>query len=112
MKIISYIKASLVFILIYLLPIWGSSQVQDLGIPFQGIAKDYSGNIVNQRTIYIEIAVVTKEQPLDILYKEVHQSKTDEWGLFAIQIGKGRWINGSKKNLSLIDWSTGNHQLS
>ncbi|MFM1840792.1 MAG: hypothetical protein RIR47_841, partial [Bacteroidota bacterium] len=112
MKIISYIKASLVFILIYLLPIWGSSQVQDLGIPFQGIAKDYSGTIVNQRTIYIEIAVVTKEQPLNILYKEVHQSKTDEWGLFAIQIGKGRWINGSKKSLSLIDWSTGNHQLS
>lgn len=112
MKIISYIKASLVFILIYLLPIWGSSQVQDLGIPFQGIAKDYSGTIVNQRTIYIEIAVVAKEQPLDILYKEVHQSKTDEWGLFALQIGKGRWINGSKKSLSLIDWSTGNHQLS
>jgi hypothetical protein len=112
MKIISYIKATLLYILIYLLPIWGSSQVQDLGIPFQGIAKDYSGTIVNQRTIYIDISVVTKEQPLNILYNEVHQSKTDESGLFAIQIGKGRWISGSKKSLSLIDWSTGNHQLS
>ena len=102
----------LVFILIFFYPLFGLAQIQDIGIPFQGIAKDYSGNVVNQRVIYIEVAIVTKEKPLDILYNELHKAKTDEWGLFAVQIGKGSWMGGSTTKLSLIDWSSANHQLS
>ncbi|MFM1755599.1 MAG: hypothetical protein RL621_503 [Bacteroidota bacterium] len=112
MKLRSSPKKVLVFILIIFFPFFGLSQVQDLAIPFQGIAKDYFGTIVNQRSIYIEIAIVTKEQPLAILYNELHKAKTDEWGLFSVQIGKGKWMGGSKSKLSFIDWSSGNHQLS
>lgn len=88
-----------------------NSQIQELAIPFQGIAKDYSGIIVNQRVVFIEMAITTKDFPSDILFNEVHKVKTDELGVFAVQIGKGKWIGGSKSKLSLIDWSSGNHQL-
>ncbi|MFN5253437.1 MAG: hypothetical protein ACK5BD_04820, partial [Chitinophagaceae bacterium] len=111
MKLRSSPLRLLVFILISF-PLFGLAQIQDLGIPFQGIAKDYSGNIVNQRVIYIEVAIVNKEKPLDILYNELHKAKTDEWGLFAVQIGKGSWMGGATSKLSLIDWSSANHQLS
>ena len=112
MKLRSSPLRLLVFILISFYPLFGLAQIQDIGIPFQGIAKDYSGNVVNQRVIYIEVAIVTKEKPLDILYNELHKAKTDEWGLFAVQIGKGSWMGGSTTKLSLIDWSSANHQLS
>ncbi|MFN5985817.1 MAG: hypothetical protein ACK42B_02930, partial [Chitinophagaceae bacterium] len=105
MKLRSSPLRLLVFILISF-PLFGLAQIQDLGIPFQGIAKDYSGNIVNQRVIYIEVAIVNKEKPLDILYNELHKAKTDEWGLFAVQIGKGSWMGGATSKLSLIDWSS------
>jgi hypothetical protein len=105
MKLRSSPKKVLVFILIIFFPFFGLSQVQDLAIPFQGIAKDYFGTIVNQRSIYIEIAIVAKEQPLAILYNELHKAKTDEWRLFSVQIGKGMWMGGTKSKLSFIDLS-------
>ena len=112
MKLRSSALRLLVFILIFFYPIFGLAQIQDIGIPFQGIAKDYSGNVVNQRVIYIEVAIISKEKPLDILYNELHKAKTDEWGLFSLQIGKGSWMGGYTTKLSFIDWSSANHQLS
>jgi hypothetical protein len=93
-------------------PLIGFSQLRDIFIPFQGVAKDYAGGLVNQRNIYIELALVTKEQPDAILFKELHCIKTDEWGLFSIQIGKGKWIEGAHNTLAQIDWSSSIHQLS
>lgn len=112
MKLRSSPLRLLVFILIFFYPIFGLAQIQEIGIPFQGIAKDYSGNVVNQRVIYIEVAIVSKEKPLDILYNELHKAKTDEWGLFSVQIGKGSWMGGYTTKLSFIDWSSANHQIS
>lgn len=84
---------------------------QDLGIPFQGIAKDYAHNLVNQRVVYLELAIVAKDQPTTILFNELHKTKTDEWGLFSLQIGKGKWIGGRHATLTQINWANGNHQL-
>ena len=88
-----------------------STNAQDLGIPFQGIAKDYAHNLVNQRVVYLELAIVAKDQPTTILFNELHKTKTDDWGLFSLQIGKGKWIGGRHASLTQINWSSGNHQL-
>jgi hypothetical protein len=108
---IAIFKNLVAFFLFNSLTLICEAQVQNLSIPFQGVAKDYAGNIVNQRNIYIDIALVTKEQPSVILYNELHTTKTDEWGLFSLQIGKGKWLEGVHSALSKINWSTGNHQL-
>ena len=82
------------FTLFSLITFKGFTQKQELFIPFQGVAKDYSGGFVNQRTIYIDVSIQTKDQPNNILYNELHKTNTDEWGLFSLQIGKGKWLNG------------------
>ncbi len=101
----------LVLILFVFITSLCEAQVNELSIPFQGIAKDYAGNFVNQRNVFIDIAIINKDQPSTILLQELHKTKTDDWGLFAISIGKGRWLNGIYNQLSKIDWSSGNHQL-
>lgn len=103
--------ATLITLLILLLPFLGKAQVQALGIPFQGIAKDYSGQFVNERTIYIELSILTKDDPTRILFNELHQTKTDEWGLFSVLIGKGQSLNAVYASLSQMDWSNGNYHL-
>ncbi len=89
----------------------GYTQIQTLGIPFQGVAKDYAGNFVNERVIYVQLELQSKDQPTLILFDELHQTKTDEWGLFSVLIGKGTYIGGKYRQLSQIDWSAGNHSL-
>ncbi len=111
-KLISYTTYILGLALFILVPFFGNSQIQTLGIPFQGVAKDYAGNFVNQRDIYVQLELLAKDQPALILIDEVHQTKTDEWGLFSILIGNGRYIGGKYRQLSQIDWSTGNYLLS
>jgi hypothetical protein len=101
----------LVLILFVFITSLCEAQVNDLSIPFQGIAKDYAGNFVNQRNVFIDIAIIDKNQPSTILLEELHKTKTDDWGLFSISIGKGKWLNGLYNQLSKIDWSTGSHQL-
>lgn len=98
-------------LLFFLLPFFGNGQVQTLGIPFQGVAKDYAGNFVNQRVIFINIDIVSKNEPSFVLMQELHKTKTDDWGLFSLLIGKGQYLGGVHNQLSTIDWSVGKHQL-
>lgn len=100
-----------ILLLLLLFPLLGKAQVQELGIPFQGVAKDYAGQFVNERNIFIELGIFAKDDPAKLLFKELHVTKTGEWGLFSLLIGKGKNIGGSFSKLSSIDWSFGNYQL-
>jgi hypothetical protein len=110
-KLIFKTSKHFVLLLLIILPFIGNAQIQPLGIPFQGVAKDYAGNLVNQRMIFVQLELQSKDQPALILFDELHQTKTDEWGLFSVLIGKGTYIGGKYLQLSQIDWSTGNHSL-
>ncbi len=101
----------LVLLILLTLPFLGKAQVQALGIPFQGVAKDFSGQFVNERTIYIELSIFSKDDPARILLNELHQTKTDEWGLFSVLIGKGQSLSAVYTSLSQMDWSYGNYHL-
>ena len=108
---IPFFNSKIVIILAIAMICSYSTNAQDLGIPFQGIAKDYAHNLVNQRVVYLELAIVAKDQPTTILFNELHKTKTDDWGLFSLQIGKGKWIGGRHASLTQINWASGNHQL-
>ena len=108
---IPFFNSKIVIILAIAMICSYSTNAQDLGIPFQGIAKDYAHNLVNQRVVYLELAIVAKDQPTTILFNELHKTKTDDWGLFSLQIGKGKWIGGRHASLTQIYWASGNHQL-
>lgn len=106
-----YYHSIVAIILFLVVPLLGNGQVQALGIPFQGVAKDFSGNFVNQRVIYIDVDIFSKDQPTVILMNELHKAKTDDWGLFSLLIGKGKYLGGKYDQLHKIDWSVGKYQL-
>lgn len=93
------------------LPLFSIAQLQELGIPFQGVAKDFSGQFVNERQIYIGLSIIARDAPATILFNELHQTKTDEWGVFSVLIGKGRSLGATYSRLNQFDWSKGNFEL-
>lgn len=99
------------FILLISIPFFSFAQVQELGIPFQGVAKDFSGQFVNERVIYIDLSIISKEAPSNILFNELHQTKTDEWGVFSVLIGKGKTLGATFSKLNQLDWTKGNYEL-
>ena len=99
------------FIFLISIPFFSLAQLQELGIPFQGVAKDFSGQFVNERVIYIDLSIISKEAPSYLLFNELHQTKTDEWGVFSVLIGKGKTLGATFSKLSQLDWTKGNYEL-
>ena len=81
------------------------------GIPFQGIAKDFNGNPVNERKIYIQTNLISGTINSKTIYTEEHETQTDAIGVFSIMIGHGKRIQGAIKTLSEIKWEEGPYFL-
>ena len=77
------------------------------GIPFQGIAKDYNGNPVNERKIYIQTNIIAGTINGKNIYTEEHETTTDAIGVFSIPIGNGRRTQGTIRLLTEINWEDG-----
>ena len=81
------------------------------GIPFQGIAKDFNGNPVNERKIYIQTNVISGTINSKTIYTEEHETQTDAIGVFSIMIGHGKRTQGAIRTLSEIKWEEGPYFL-
>lgn len=81
------------------------------GIPFQGIAKDFNGNPVNERKIYIQTNLISGSMNGKTVFTEEHETQTDAIGVFSIMIGQGRRTQGFIKMLSEIKWDEGPYFL-
>jgi hypothetical protein len=76
-------------------------------IPFQGIAKDYNGNPVNERKVYIQISLIAGNILGKNIYTEEHETTTDAIGVFSVMIGNGRRTQGIIRTLAEINWEDG-----
>ena len=81
------------------------------GIPFQGIAKDFNGNPVNERKVYIQTNLIVGSINGKTIFTEEHETQTDAIGVFSIMIGQGRRTQGLIKMLSEINWEEGPYFL-
>ncbi|MCE2844669.1 MAG: hypothetical protein LW604_05520 [Sediminibacterium sp.] len=81
------------------------------GIPFQGIAKDFNGNPVNERKIYIQTNLISGTINSKTIYTEEHETQTDAIGVFSIMIGHGKRTQGAIRTLSEIKWEEGPYFL-
>ena len=81
------------------------------GIPFQGIAKDFNGNPVNERKIYIQTNLISGTINSKTIYTEEHETQTDAIGVFSIMIGHGIRTQGAIRTLSEIKWEEGPYFL-
>ena len=91
-----------------------NGQVAD-GISYQAIAldengreiagHDINGNIINSKRIGVRFSIVGGTQNGEILYKEVHSTNTDQFGLFSLVIGHGVVsLDGKYQKLMDINW--------
>ncbi|MEM9884592.1 MAG: hypothetical protein AAF849_01785 [Bacteroidota bacterium] len=72
---------------------------------YQGLATDTrSGRVIKNRDISIEASIIKDEPEGEVVYTEVHDLMTDNFGFFSTAIGAGFPTLGSFAN---IDWSSG-----
>ena len=96
-----------------------NGQVAD-GISYQAVAldengkeiagHDINGNIINSKRIDVRFSIVGGTDNGELLYKEVHSTSTDRFGLFSLVIGHGI-VSSDGKYQKLIDINWGADEL-
>ena len=77
------------------------------GFNYQAIIRDNNGEPVKNETKTINIQLLNKSITGDIVYSEIHNSTTNDFGLINIVIGKGT----TSDQFDSIDWSDGPYFL-
>ncbi|MFZ0280309.1 MAG: hypothetical protein WAL29_01560 [Bacteroidales bacterium] len=85
------------------------------GITYQAVAldehgkeiagHDINGNIIHSKQIDVRFSILGSTQNGEVLYKEVHSTYTDQFGLFSLVIGHGDGsADGKYQKLTDINW--------
>ena len=98
-------KKSVLFIFAFLLVVF-SVIAQPQLMNYQGVARDKAGQVVSNQQIALQISILTNNSEGPIVYSEIHQITTTQFGVFSIHIGAGVPVNG---NFADIAWATDNH---
>jgi hypothetical protein len=61
---------------------------------YQGIARDEAGHAMMNKTMQMRISIIDGAEDGKIIYVETHEVTTNKFGLYALQIGKGRPVEG------------------
>lgn len=98
----------LIFIVCCSAPLLSAAQnTNNLGIFFQAVAKDNFASPAKDRNIYVQSSILQHTTNGNIVLQELHQTNTDELGVFSISIGQGTKTGGTAINLSTIPWNDG-----
>lgn len=105
MSIQNFTRVLLCFsIFIILIPLWSSAQAP-YKFNYQGIARDVTGNPMNNQSISIDLFILNDANASKAEFEEVHQLQTNEFGLYQLQIGNGTVRHGSMEQ---VKWEQGN----
>ena len=74
------------------------------GIPFQAIARDSNGVIIQNTVMSVRTSIHTISPTGTIVYQETQSVTTNNLGIFSLNIGYGLVVSGS---FSGINWSSG-----
>ncbi|GIV33267.1 MAG: hypothetical protein KatS3mg031_0802 [Chitinophagales bacterium] len=75
------------------------------GFKYQGVARNETGQPYRSRNINLRISIIDSSSGGVQVYQEVHKTATNEFGLYAITIGRGIQPSGL---FDAIPWQTGN----
>lgn len=101
-----YIVSSLLIFL------FGSLFAQSVpqGISYQGLLRNTGGSLVTTQSISLRFTILEGSINGQNVWQEVHQTTTNEQGLFFVVIGTGTSTNsGSQPSFSAINWGSGPH---
>lgn len=76
---------------------------------YQGIARDLKGNPISNQTISIQIKLLPTADASIAEYQETQVVKTNEFGLYSLQIGNGS--STSVNTIKDVKWETGNKYI-
>ncbi|HEY5690247.1 MAG TPA: hypothetical protein VIS49_02230, partial [Cyclobacteriaceae bacterium] len=74
------------------------------GINYQGVARGLDGQPLANKYISIRISILNESSNGPVEYEEVHEVKTNSFGLFTLVIGQG---SQGTTDFSFIGWTTG-----
>ncbi|MBL7765309.1 MAG: hypothetical protein JNJ58_04405, partial [Chitinophagaceae bacterium] len=75
---------------------------------YQGIARDVQGNPLAQQQLSLKLSVLPSIDATVPEYEETQLVKTNEFGLYTLQIGAGTPLTGEMKT---VKWETGNKYI-
>jgi trimeric autotransporter adhesin len=94
-------KRILFFIIPFFLGVVLSAQTPP-SFRYQAVARDNSGNVLNNQTVSFRISILSGSASGTITYRETHTGlSTNAFGLIELEIGKGTPVNGT---FSAINW--------
>jgi hypothetical protein len=65
---------------------------------YQGIARDAKGNPLSNQTMTLKLSVLPTSDASVAEYEETQTVKTNEFGLYTLQIGNGTAVTGCNEN--------------
>ena len=72
-------------------------------VKYQSVVRDGLGNVLQNTSISLRINIVQNNPDGSIVYNETFSTKTNQFGLFNIEIGKGIPVTGIFKDISWKD---------
>lgn len=91
---------STIFSLCYFIVISLNAQVAPQKFNYQAVARNSTGTTIINQAISVKVDIVDSNQTT-ILYTEIHNITTNQFGLFSLQIGGGFTVTGT---FSSINW--------
>ena len=73
---------------------------------YQAVARGTSGQPLTNQSVSLQISILQTSASGTTVYTETHTATTNDFGLFALNIGEGTVITG---NFSTIDWGADNY---
>ncbi|MCZ2140603.1 MAG: hypothetical protein LC096_04350 [Bacteroidia bacterium] len=75
---------------------------------YQGVARDAKGNPMSNQQISLKLTILPTADASAAEYEETQIVKTNEFGLYTLQIGNGHALTGEMKT---VKWETGNKYI-
>ncbi len=74
------------------------------GMPFQAMARDRFNHPVKNQLIFIQSNLLSSRDS-QLVFSEEFESQTDDWGIFQISIGNGRYRGGVERDLLKVPFN-------
>ncbi len=98
-------KKRILSLLIVLLASTGLLQAQaPFGFNYQGVARNSFGTVFSNANISLRMSIRDLSINGTVVYSERHNVSTDQYGVFALQVGNGTVISGT---FNTVNWAVG-----
>ena len=109
MKKLNKIPALKITLLVALLLVTATMPAQDevpQSMDYQAVARDMNGYPIANEEVMVEVTIRSDWEEGEIVWQEIHSVVTNEFGLFSLEIGKGKsTMVGTAESFETINWS-------